>query len=129
MRAKFSDAAEKGRELNDPRFKSNPGDRFGLFRFTLPTTGATLRVVVSGEDIWQKEGMSGEPWDHVSVSRIDKIPTWEEMCFVKHLFFDESECVVQYHPPEKNYINEHPNVLHLWKKCGEPFPMPPEMCV
>jgi len=129
MRKTFSKEVEKARERLDQRFRTEPGDKFGLFRLASPTTGATLRVIVGGGEAWAKEGMEGEPWDHVSVSRIDKCPTWEEMCFVKSLFFDDEECVVQYHPPKSSYVNNHPNVLHLWKPSVTQIPMPPKMCV
>lgn len=71
-------------------------------------------------------------WEHVSVScefRKGKqwrtrIPTWEEMCFVKDLFWDEDEVVIQLHPAKKDYVNVHPHVLHLWKPIHTEIPMP-----
>jgi hypothetical protein len=52
------------------------------------------------------------------------------MCLVKELFWSDDECVVQFHPPKQNYINQHPGVLHLWRKKGaKAFPMPPKACV
>jgi hypothetical protein len=51
------------------------------------------------------------------------------MCFVKNLFWDPDECVVQFHPPESEYINNHPNVLHLWRNNRIRFPMPPSIMV
>lgn len=41
----------------------------------------------------------GAGWEHVSVSRRDRCPTWDEMCQVKAMFWDEDDCVVQFHPP------------------------------
>ena len=129
MRATFSEIVEKSRERLDQRFTTKPGDKFGLFRIVSPTTGATLRCIVGGEESWQAEGMEGEALDHVSVSKIDKCPTWEEMCYVKSLFFDDEECVVQYHPAKSDYVNLHERVLHLWKPSKTPIPMPPKQCV
>ena len=129
MKATFCEIVEKARERLDKRFSTKPGDTFGLFRLASPTTGATLRIVVAGENSWKTDAMEGEPWDHVSVSRIDKVPTWEEMCYVKELFFDDTECVIQYHPPKSVYVNNHPNVLHLWRPCLSAIPMPPTICV
>src|SRR5690554_2926413 len=66
-------------------------------------------------------------WDHVSVSRGNQTPTWEEMCIVKDIFFREEECVVQYHPPKTENINNnphHPYVLHLWRPQNQEIPMP-----
>lgn len=68
-------------------------------------------------------------WEHVSVSFKYRTPTWEEMCAIKDLFWDGDDCVVQYHPPEDAYVNNHPYCLHLWKPRGVPMPMPPEWMV
>jgi hypothetical protein len=76
----------------------------------------------------------GLGWDHVSVSlltqkkklrkSVKRCPTWDEMCFIKNLFFDESETVVQYHPAGSEYVNLHQYVLHLWKPQNEKLPNP-----
>lgn len=60
----------------------------------------------------------GEGWEHVSVSRPDRCPTWDEMCFIKNLFWGEDDLVIQYHPVKGDYINCHPYCLHLWRKSG-----------
>ena len=67
----------------------------------------------------------GDGWDHVSVSNKNKIPTWAQMCQVKNLFWDEEDCVIQFHPPKKEYVNFHEFTLHLWKFQGEEFKTPP----
>ena len=72
---------------------------------------------------------NGGGWEHVSVSYPNRTPTWDEMCRVKDIFFDEEECVVQYHPPRSEYVNFHPYCLHLWRKCGENFETPPRELV
>ena len=62
-------------------------------------------------------------WDHVSVSLITALgtdflkrcPKWNEMCFIKDLFFEDEEEVIQFHPKKSEYVNIHPYVLHLWK--------------
>lgn len=69
-------------------------------------------------------------WDHVSVSLASRCPTWEEMCFVKDLFFDDDEMVIQYHMPACKHINIHPYCLHLWKpNDGRFIPTPPSIMV
>ena len=69
----------------------------------------------------------GLGWEHVSVSLPDRCPHWDEMCFVKSLFWDPSDLVVQFHPPADLYVNNHPHTLHLWRKAGDndwvPMPM------
>jgi len=72
----------------------------------------------------------GGGWEHVSVQMIpqagrkQRIPTWTEMCIAKDLFWDHEDCVVQFHPPETEYVNVHNHVLHLWRKIGYEMPLP-----
>ena len=70
----------------------------------------------------------GEGWEHVSVviidNRMPETPTWDEMCIIKDMFWDEEDTVVQYHPPKSEYINNNENCLHLWRKIGFDFPLP-----
>lgn len=70
-------------------------------------------------------------WEHVSVSLPgkDRCPTWEEMCEVKDLFFDEEETVVQYHPKKSEHVNNHKFCLHLWRPTMEVMPSPNSMLV
>ncbi len=67
----------------------------------------------------------GGGWDHVSVSCAHRCPTWAEMCWVKDLFFGPEEVVCQFHPKESEYVNLHPNCLHLWRCQEREFPTPP----
>lgn len=62
-------------------------------------------------------------WDHVSVSLLtldgnhplERCPRWNEMCFIKDLFFKDEEEVIQFHPKKSEYVNIHPYVLHMWR--------------
>jgi hypothetical protein len=77
----------------------------------------------------------GEGWQHVSVTisstqrKVDRCPTWEEMCFVKSLFWDNDETVIQLHPPESEYVNNHKYCLHLWKPDNVEIPLPNSLMV
>lgn len=73
----------------------------------------------------------GGGWEHVSVSPVGKkrCPTWEEMCYVKSLFWSPDEVVIQYHPAESNYVNQYPYCLHLWRPMHAEIPMPPLVMV
>jgi hypothetical protein len=57
----------------------------------------------------------GSGWEHVSIAKSKKTPTWEEMCEIKSIFREETETVVQYHPSKDRYVNTNENCLHLWK--------------
>lgn len=101
------------------------GDRFGAF--IIPARAAKGRAL----KVLTCDGLD-TGWEHVSVSLADKQnkpPTWDEMCLVKRLFWTDNECVVQFHPAQRDYVNQHPGVLHLWKRVDGDFPMPPKICV
>lgn len=72
---------------------------------------------------------NGGGWDHVSVSPCNKkrttCPTWEEMCAIKNMFFLPEECVIEYHPPRSDYVNDCETCLHLWRPSDGKIPMPP----
>lgn len=81
------------------------------------------------------QASDGMGWEHVSVSlftkkhAVQRCPTWEEMCWIKDMFWDEDDCVIQYHPAKSEYVNLHPFVLHLWKPIGQFLPIPPKIMV
>ena len=74
---------------------------------------------------------NGGGWEHVSICpyKKDYTPSWEEMCKLKDLFFNEDEVVVQYHPAKSEYVNNLPNCLHLWRPTRETMPTPPNIMV
>lgn len=106
-----------------PNYKSQSGDRFGCF--IIPRPSGTLRVIATDGD-YKAAGLSSDyAWEHVSVSLVDRCPSWEEMDFVKDLFWSPDECVVQYHVPKKDHINRFPYCLHLWRPLEAQLPRPP----
>jgi uncharacterized protein YdhG (YjbR/CyaY superfamily) len=56
-------------------------------------------------------------------------PNWQEMSWVKEMFFDDDETVLQFHPPRAQHVNIHPNCLHLWRQVGINHPLPPQVLV
>lgn len=76
---------------------------------------------------------NGGGWEHVSVSPWNSkrkvLPTWDEMCEIKRMFFDDEETVVQFHPPRSEYVNNHPYCLHLWRPTSQEMPRPPKIFV
>jgi hypothetical protein len=120
MRSVFSERAERGRELGGA-VASSRGDPWGRF-FLRTNDGAELLVfVTAGDDVI--------PWDHVSVSTRKRCPTWDEMCWVKGLFFEDEETVMQLHPPKSEWISDHPTCLHLWRPLRSEIPRPPGVAV
>lgn len=54
-------------------------------------------------------------WEHLSVSMPSRTPTWDQMCTMKEIFFDDEEECVEYHPRKSEYIDAHPHCLHIWR--------------
>jgi hypothetical protein len=67
----------------------------------------------------------GGGWDHVSASTSRRVPSYEELCAIKELFFDDDETVMQLHVPSVQHVNNHPYCLHLWKPQNYMIPVPP----
>jgi hypothetical protein len=92
-----------------------------LIAYRRPRSGirVQLRVIAS----------HGMGWDHVSVSLGHRCPTWEEMSFIKRLFFLPDEVVMQLHVAESSHINIHPHCLHLWRPQHAEIPLPDPLMV
>lgn len=71
----------------------------------------------------------GMGWEHVSVSLKTRMPTWTELQFVKDLFWEDEEAVIQIHPKKSQYVNNHAFVLHLWRPTEVEIPLPPSILV
>lgn len=71
----------------------------------------------------------GLGWEHVSVSRKDRCPIWEEMCAIKNLFWDAEDAVMQLHPPRSEWVNNYATCLHLWRPTEASIPLPDSLLV
>lgn len=121
MRTILSDKLENGR-ITEGYFGSQRGSGpFGAFSIDSPNR-TVLKIIASGAH------EISEGWEHVSVSLKNRCPNWEEMCFVKDLFWLPEECVIQFHPPKSDYVNCHPYCLHLWKPPFD-LPTPPSILI
>ena len=67
--------------------------------------------------IW---GNNEDGMEHVSISPVHKfrIPSWDDMCALKDIFFYDEEEAYQIHPKKSEYVNFKSNCLHLWKPIG-----------
>lgn len=92
--------------------------------FSIPVKFGVIAWIVASD---------GEGWEHVSVHIMEKgrerTPSWDEMCEVKNLFWDEEDCVIQYHPAKSEYVNRHKHTLHLWRPIGIVIPIPNKIMV
>lgn len=110
---------ERFRLVSGPMASSKAHGNNGAFFVQLRPGGNRIKVVAS----------DGEGWEHVSVSWPDRCPTWDEMCRIKAIFWDAEDCVMQLHPPESEYVNNHRYCLHLWRPTDQVIPVPPSIMV
>lgn len=117
------------------RLFSKKGEPFGAFRVESPDKA---RVTKTHLFIIASPGTEGIDWEHVSVHAVkyfsgktyrEFTPTWEEMCFVKSLFWDDEDRVVQFHPERSKYVNVHQHTLHLYRPTKIEIPLPPGITV
>lgn len=97
--------------------------------FQIPFNEVVLAVMASDGGDWSEADLGPQRWEHVSVSLRGRCPTWEEMDFVKKIFWRDEETVLQFHVPRKQHVNYHPYCLHLWKPVGVEILLPPGICV
>ena len=116
-----SEKLEQGRVRVGPWASHRMLGPNGMFNIQGPC-GAELKIMAS-------EGDKQIPWEHVSVSTARRPPNWQEMCFIKDLFWHDDVCVMQLHPPKANYVNFHPHTLHLWRPHKLEIPQPPSHLV
>lgn len=95
--------------------------------------GAFIIPAVIGNRTLYVIASDGMDWEHVSVHAYEnkktRIPNWQEMCAIKELFWDDEDVVMQLHPRKSEYVNNHANVLHLWRPILAVIPEPPSIMV
>jgi hypothetical protein len=119
MKAKLPPRLELWRIRTRDQYGTKTGDMHGAFEGPGPF-GTTLKILSSGP---------ASDWEHVSVSTTTRTPSWQEMCWVKDLFWGKEEVVMQLHPAKSEYVNHHPYCLHLWKPIDSVIPLPPSHMV
>lgn len=126
--------------LNQGREFGIKGDPFGAFKCRSPYREVDLVIVASTGGTKAETGLDFDvPWEHVSVHATEKYdrlsvelnftPLWGEMDFVKRLFWDDSDVVIQFHINDSRKVNRHENTLHLWRPTAFELPLPPRECV
>jgi hypothetical protein len=96
----------------------------GVFFVPLSSTIIAVCVASDGKET---------DWEHVSVTlilkrltptQVKRCPIWDEMCKVKETFWDDEDCVIQFHSPKSHYVNLEPYCLHLWRYTKTDVLMP-----
>lgn len=119
MRHKPNALLEQRRVVTGPLRSDASYGNNGAFLLSMPQ-GERMQLIVSDQ----------LGWEHVSVVILNergkpRLPTWNEMCLVKNMWWLPDEAVMQLHPPESEYVNNHPACLHLWRPTEGEIPLPP----
>ena len=128
MRAAPSPQLERWRITDGVMATASDFGMTGAFRVPGPL-GMSLLVIASDGKDWAECALEGEAWEHVSVSCQRRTPTWAEMEFVRDLFWEPGETVLQFSVPREQHINQHDHCLHLWRPTQTVIPLPPRATV
>ena len=71
----------------------------------------------------------GMGFEHLSVSTPIRTPSWDQMCFMKDIFWKDDEVCMQLHPKKEDYVNNMPYCLHIWRPIHKEIPTPPNVMV
>lgn len=77
-----------------------------------------LRLLIDAEI--KADGMA---WLHVSVSRKNYPPSWDDLKRVKRDFIGPDYAAIMVFPPDEDFVNIHPHCHHLWH-CIDNNPVP-----
>ncbi|MCM1532750.1 MAG: hypothetical protein NC114_10840 [Ruminococcus flavefaciens] len=83
------------------------GERFGCLQFVNIRNNMVILFSTDQDE-------NGQLYHHVSCSFRNRIPNWNELHGVKNLFIGKDRTAFIFFPPESEYLNLHPNCLHLW---------------
>lgn len=116
------------------KWRLSKQDEFQIFGVNTeyPETEGVFNVERrGGREVLRIIASAGEGWDHVSVSLVNRCPTWAEMSWVKSQFFHDDDAVMQLHVAATNHLNVHPYCLHLWRPWARVgvIPLPPSIMV
>lgn len=110
----------------------------GAFQVPITINRMTVAMCIVSNGTMPGAKESGLDWEHVSIHIRDlsqpirdqqRVPTWDEMCWIKELFWNQDEEVIQVHPKKENYVNTHQNVLHLWRPVDGIIRLPNKIMV
>lgn len=72
---------------------------------------------------------AGGGWEHVSVSRKSRMPTYDDMDWVAKTFWEDTDTLMQLRVPITEHINLSNFCLHWWRPIEDWIPRPPNWMV
>ena len=90
----------------------------GIFREFIGGLRAIFSIEMFDTDCVDTPPMGIGEYRHISISRQERYPEWDEMRDLIYdcgLFSDDKD-VVMFLPIKKQYVNVHPNCFHFYQK-------------
>lgn len=79
-----------------------------------------LRGVIVIVSVSEEEG---QVWLHVSASKANAMPSYNDLCAIKDLFVGAERKAIEIHAPRSKHVNINPHVRHLWCRLdGDALP-------
>lgn len=109
--AVIADYPPLGRTLTDRKFpRTWQQQRFGPCGFVYELANGMTVIESDGG-----ETAHGE-WLHVSASFPDRMPSWDDLGMLKRILIGPDADAIIVLPKQRQYVNIHPNCLHLWHR-------------
>ena len=97
-----------------------PGvERVGFFDIEATNLHATFGYIFS----YCIKELDGKIWVHISASRRNKVPSWDDLMMIKCQFLGENKKAIQVLAPRSEHVNICSNCLHIWH-CVDNDPLP-----
>lgn len=120
---------EEIKKTTGMKLKMEGQDGFGGTVYKITYKNGKLKVSNKYEDNLNFIFSWGCGFEHLSVSTPVRTPTWEQMCFMKDIFWRDDEVCMQLHPKKEDYVDNMPYCLHIWKPIDKEIPTPPSIMV
>lgn len=69
-------------------------------------------AILVSQDPVKERGLVVLRW-HLSISRQDRYPNWEEIKVARYKYLPQEITMAMILPPPEQYVNVHPNCFHL----------------
>ena len=89
-------------------------------------SGEAFREIVTGLRVIVTDSteVDGRLWRHISFSRGDRMPSYDDMLEAKRAFAGAHRSAVMILPKDKDHVNCHPYCLHLFALLEGSWPLP-----
>lgn len=87
----------------------------------IPRKKGYYNISIIQTNDWKRIQVSLLNWWH---QQLKVFPTWDEMCAIKDIFFNDDEAIIEIHPSDEYKIYEKDYTIDLWKPLNKELPLP-----